>query len=267
VSTAHFPEANVIMYGSTGPQFFETRSNPIGHGFTEANIVADFACYSFEPKSSVPLKVIVLDDTCKGEGQRSYALAGLDQPRIDWLTSELQEGQDEGKLMIIAAHIPVKPQLSFADMRPFPFFRTPAFTDDSLLAILHSYPNLILWISGHRHVNTVTPEPDPGGDPTRSFWEVETASLRDFPQQFRTFDIRRNRDGTISIIITNVDTAAAPGSPAAKSRGFAIGDARIFGATPAIIADTTSRAYNAELVKQLSPGMQAKLAGCGSAIE
>ncbi len=248
-------------------EFFKTSSAPVGHGFTQANLDNDFACYCFEPKSNVPLKVIVLDDTCKGEGQRSYALGGLDQPRIDWLKSELQKGQDEDKLTIIAAHIPVKPQLSFTDTRPFPFFRAPAFTDDSLLDVLHGYPNLILWISGHRHVNTVTAQADPGGDPARSFWEVETASLRDFPQQFRTFDIRRNGDNTISIVITNVDTAVTAGSPAAKSRGYAIGDARVFGATPAIIADTASRAYNAELVKQLSPAMQAKLANSGSPIE
>jgi hypothetical protein len=57
------------------------------------------------------------------------------------------------------------------------------------------------------------------------------------------------------------------GSPAAKSRGYAIGAARIFGATPAVLADTTSHAYNAELVKQLSPEMQAKIAKCGTPIE
>ena len=248
-------------------EFFTTTSNPVGHGFARTNLDNDFACYSFEPKSNIPLKVIALDDTCKGEGQRSYALGGLDQLRIDWLKKELQEGQDEGKLMIIAAHIPVKPQVSFADTTAFPFFRATGITDDALLAILHGYPNLILWISGHRHVNTVTAQPDPGGDPARSFWEVETASLRDFPQQFRTFDIRRNSDNSISIIITNVDPAVAAKSPAARSRGYAIGDARIFGATPAIVADTTSHAYNAELVKQLSPEMQAKIANIGVPIE
>ena len=97
---------------------------------------------------------------------------------------------------------------------------------------------------------------DANDHPERSFWEVETASLRDFPQQFRTFDIRRNGDGTVSILTTDVDPAVRPGSPAAKSRGYAIGAARIFGATPAILADTTSHAYNAELVKQLTPQMQ-----------
>ena len=34
-------------------------------------------------------------------------------------------------------------------------------TDASLLAALHNYPNLILWLSGHRHMNTVSPQPAP----------------------------------------------------------------------------------------------------------
>jgi hypothetical protein len=58
----------------------------------------------------------------------------------------------------------------------------------------------------------------------------------------------------------------AAGSPAAKSRGYAIAARRIFGATPAIIAETTSHAYNVELVKQLSPEMQVTIAGSGTPI-
>ena len=46
-------------------EFFNTTSKPKGHGFTQANLDNDFASYTFEPKASVPLKVIVLDDTCK----------------------------------------------------------------------------------------------------------------------------------------------------------------------------------------------------------
>lgn len=249
-------------------EFFNSSSNPVGHGFTQVNLDNDFASYSFEPKSDIPIKVIVLDDTCKGDGQPNYALACLDQKRLDWLKDELQQGQKQGKLMIIAAHIPIKPQASFTSTKPFPLFRTPGFTDDSLLAILHSYSNLILWISGHLHRNVVTAQPSSDvTHPEQSFWEVETASLRDFPQQFRTFDIRRNSDNTISIMITNIDPAVMAGSPAAKSRGYAIAAARIFGATPEIIADTSSHAYNAELVKQLSPEMQTKIANYGSPIE
>jgi metallophosphoesterase (TIGR03768 family) len=255
-------------------EFFTTTSIPVGHGFTQSNLDNDFACYTFEPKSGIPIKVIALDDTDKKNEALTSPLyvgsGGLDQARLDWLKSELQKGQDEGKLMIIAAHIPIKPQQSLGINTPSYVFYDHAF-EDSLLATLHNYPNLILWIAGHRHQNTVTAQPYDSAiisqGPQNSFWEVETSSLRDFPQQFRTFDIRRNSDNTISIMITNVDPAVAAGSPAAKSRGYAIGAQRIFGATPAILADTTSHSYNAELVKQLSPEMQLKIANYGSKIE
>jgi metallophosphoesterase (TIGR03768 family) len=249
-------------------EFFTTTSTPVGHGFTQTNVDNDFTSYSFQPKSDIPIKVIALDDTCKGQDQPNYAAGCLDQVRIDWLKGELQQGQDENKLMIIAAHVPVNPQTHLIDDGTrMPVFNTP--TDASLIAILQNYPNLILWISGHRHLNTVTAQPYDstvaGQGPENSFWEVETASLRDFPQEFRTFDIRRNSDNTISIIITNVDPAVVAGSPAEKSRGYAVGAARVFGSYP--LSDTASQAYNAELVKQLTPAMQAIIATWGSPLE
>jgi len=254
-------------------EFFKTTSNPVGHGFNlvEPAHGAGFASYSFQPKSDIPIKIIALDDTCKGspDDQTAIYYAGcLDQTRIDWLKAELQEGQDNNKLMIIAAHVPVNPQTKLIDDGTrIPVFISPS--DLGLVAILHNYPNLILWISGHRHINTISSQPYdpaiPGHGPANSFWEVETASLRDFPQQFRTFDIRRNGDNTISIIVTNVDPAVRTGSPAAKSRGYAIGSARVFGNYA--LSDTASQSCNAELVKQLTPTMQVVIAPLGAAIQ
>jgi metallophosphoesterase (TIGR03768 family) len=248
-------------------EFFRTASFPVGHGFTQANLDNDFACYSFVPKADMPIKVIVLDDTCKGAGQPNYAAGCLDQTRLDWLQAELQDGQNNNQLMIIAAHIPVNPQQTLEpNSGNSPLFSPTSLVDDAqLLAILHNYPNLMLWMAGHRHVNVVTAQPsaDPVNHPEQSFWEVETASLRDFPQHFRTFDIRRNSDNTVSIFVTDVDPAVKAGSPAAASRGYAIGIGRIFG-TPPTITDNTSHAYNAELVKQLTPEMQAIIANYGS---
>ena len=125
------------------------------------------------------------------------------------------------------------------------------------MAKLHTYPNLILWIAGHRHCNAVTAftSPDPGR-PELGFWEVETASLRDFPQQLRTFEILRNRDGTVSILATDVDTIVEEGSPAALSRTYGIAAQQIFNNA---IGRLPSGSYNAELVVQLSPEMQAEL--------
>ena len=254
-------------------EFFATSSAPVGHGFTQGNLDHDFACYSFHPKASVPLKVIVLDDTMKTADSTQFARACLDQPRLDWLVAELEEGQRNDKLMIIAAHIPVNPQQTLAPgSGNYPLFAQPPslVTDEQVLEILHGFPNLLLWMSGHRHINVVSPQPfnvnDPADQPERNFWEVETASLRDFPQHFRTFDIRRNADGTISIIVTNVDPAVSPGSPAGNSRDYAVGASRIFNATTQSIGDGSSHAYNAELVLQLTARMRNVIAGVGSAI-
>jgi metallophosphoesterase (TIGR03768 family) len=260
-------------------EFFNTTSTPVGHGF---NLVAPGnppACYSFVPKSDIPIKVIVLDDTVKGPGQPNYAAGSLDQTRLDWLTTELQAGQDNKQLMIIAAHIPFNPYTNLvtdpSQATPTQSFKTlfisinedPAATsvvnDTSLLTTLQNYPNLIMWIAGHRHMNTVTPQIHLT-DPTLSFWEVETSSLRDFPQQFRTFNICRNSDNTVSIIITNVDPAVAAVSPATTSRRNAIAAARISAAVA--IDDATSHSINAELVVQLRPEMQAIIATAGTSL-
>jgi len=254
-------------------EFFNTTSIPVGHGFTQNNIDSDFACYTFEPKTNMPIRVIVLDDTCKANANAQvpyYARGCIDQARYNWLISELDRGQADGMLMIIAAHIPIGMQTSPTNPVIENIFYVPPTpdphsikTDNQLLATLHNYPNLILWIAGHRHLNTITPQPS--SDPTHpesGFWEVETASLRDFPQQFRTFDIVRNSDHTISIIAVDIDPAVRDGSIAELSRSKAIGIERILDGL-SVFEDTTSHAYNAELIKQLTPAMQAKIANYG----
>jgi hypothetical protein len=225
--------------------------------------------------------MIVLDDTCKGLNQPDYAGGALDQKRLGWLENELQAGQDNNQLMIIAAHIPFNvytnlvtdPTQVATNPERMPLFLPAPYsvvndatvTDQaqSLLAILQGYPNLIMWIAGHRHMNTVTPQIHPT-DPTRSFWEVETSSLRDFPQQFRTFRIYRNSNSTVSIMITNVDTAVSAASPATTSRGNAIATARITANIPP--TEATSLSINAELVVQLTPAMQAVIVNKGKLI-
>jgi len=245
-------------------EFFNTSSNPVGHGFSQSNLASGMACYSFVPKSDIPIKFIVLDDTVKGPDNANYAAGALDDDRYNWLVGELDAGQAANQLMVICAHVPILPQTSLTDPTPYPMWPGPDYTEAYMLNKLHQYPNLILWMAGHRHMNVVTKQPDPSGDPTLGFWEVETCSLRDFPQQFRTFDIRRNRDNTVSIIITNVDPAVALGSPAYKSRGYAIGAARIYGSYA--LNDASSQSYNAELVVQLTPVMQSVISQAGSAL-
>lgn len=234
-------------------QFFNTTSKPVGHGFNQANITNDFACYSFEPKANLPIKVIVLDDTMTDADFVSGGQGSLDTNHFNWLVHELDKGQAQGKVMIVAAHVPLE---LIGTNSPV--------SNASILATLHSYPNLLLWICGHVHINHIIPQPSPYLDrPEYGFWEVETASLRDFPQEFRTFEILRNTDNSISIRVTDIDPEETTNSPAVVSRGYAVGAARIFQTPCTSLADTNSYAQNAELLKLLTPPMQAKIANYG----
>ena len=237
-------------------EFFNTATRPVGHGFNlvssnpnfnlvPANERAGFACYSFVPKSNVPLKVIVLDDTQR-EDDGSVDIHGhgfLDATRWAWLQAELADGQAANQLMIIAAHIPiavVNPGaetewwLGAYDAVTNPFGDHSTTTPNAvnlagLVTALQNTPNLLMWIAGHRHVNHVKAfvSPDPVNAPEKGFWQVESSSLRDFPQQFRTFEIYLNSDYTISIEAVNVDPAFAEGTPAATSRKYAIATQQI----------------------------------------
>jgi metallophosphoesterase (TIGR03768 family) len=244
-------------------EFFTTTSRPIGHGFSQANVAEDFASYSFEPKSTLPLKVIVLDDTQNNSAPNNPASVGyghgyLDKARYDWLVRELDRGQAQGKLMVIAAHIPigVEPAGSKAG-----WDLTAPISEAQLISKLHEYPNLLLLVAGHRHINTITAFKSPDdARPQLGFWQVETASLRDFPQQLRTIEIVRNSDDTISVFATDVDPAVKDGSLAALSRFYAVATTQLFKLR---LTPPPAGSYNAELVKQLSPEMQTKIHGYG----
>ena len=199
----------------------------------------------------MPIEVIVLDDTQSDSDPNTgipYSLCELDEQRFEWLVNALDQGQAEGKLMIVAAHVPI----GVGIWNP-----NAPITEEQLIAQLHTYSNLILWISGHRHCNAITTfaSPDPA-HPELGFWEVETSSLKDVPQEFRTFEIAFNSDDTVSIIVTNIDPSVKEGSLAGISRSYNVAAQQIDDYQP-----NPPGAYNAELVKQLSPEMQAILRG------
>ena len=239
-------------------EFFTTSSKPKGHGFNlvdqsfglvDEERPEGFACYSFQPESTshpeleLPVKIIVLDNTQR-EDDGSHDIHGhgfLDPLRWKWLKKELEEGQNNDQLMIIAAHIPicvagigtelewwsggVTPTNTFGD----PTTETQnGCTISELVDVLRDTPNLLMWIAGHRHFNTVKAvTSDDASKPERGFWQVETSSLRDFPQQFRNFEIFFNDDDTISIDAINVNTAVKEGTPAEISRKYAIATQQI----------------------------------------
>ena len=230
------PDRRSLLRTEWIEEFFNTSSQPAGHGFDlvdHSNPAhgPGFACYSFVPKISIPLKVIVLDDT-QSETDGSTDVHGhgyLDATRLAWLRSELAAGQENNQLMIIAAHVPICVSAVGSETEWWnqtdgidPANQN-ACTLAELVDTLRAAPNLLLWIAGHRHVNTVKAiRAVDRSLPEHGFWQVETCSLRDFPQQFRTFEIFLNSDDSVSIVTLNVDPAVADGTPAAKSRKYAV---------------------------------------------
>lgn len=219
-------------------EFFDTTTRPAGHGFglVDPSMGGGFACYSFFPRAGIPLKVIVLDDT-QSEDDGSHDIHGhgfLDATRWAWLQAELAAGQASNHLMIIAAHVPIAVAAIGSELEWWEPANDPhatarnAVTLTGLVATLQATPNLLLWIAGHRHYNAIKAFPPPaGGRPESGFWQVETSALRDFPQQFRTFEIHLHADYSVSVVTTNVDPAVAEGTPAATSRAYAIATQQI----------------------------------------
>jgi metallophosphoesterase (TIGR03768 family) len=255
-------------------EFFDTTSKPVGHGFTQEMVIKGFACYSFHPVPGIPLKIIVLDDTDK----TGSAAGSLDQERYSWLLGQLEAGQTDNELMVICSHVPVNPY----GYQPPKSIWTPksCISDVALIKQINtSYSNVIMWVAGHVHRNTITPQPAKAGaspdDPLygHGFWMVETPSTRDYPQQFRRFEIVRNSNRTLSIFVYSVDPAAntfANGSPspALKSRTCAVAAQQIFGNLwkqgNGMDPYPSSSVLNAQLViqmSQLTPGLARKLAG------
>ncbi|MEN6438461.1 MAG: TIGR03768 family metallophosphoesterase [Syntrophobacter sp.] len=272
------PDRRALWISQWMGEFFNSTSEPAGHGFTREMVdgTALAACYTFKPKANMPIKVIVLDDTDK---MSCGAYGCLDQPRYEWLMNELETGQAADELMIICSHVPVWPYgYQSPNSNPPRIIWNPDsyVTDQELVTTITStYPNVVLWIAGHAHRNAITPQPLAGSPVSGyGFWEVETPSLRDFPQGFRRFEIVRNSDNeTISILVIDVDPAVNPArladgsrSPAFISRSYSIAAQQIFASpidqgVPGI--DAQSGVCNAQLViklSQLSPGLQAKFA-------
>ena len=85
---------------------------------------------------------------------------------------------------------------------------------------------MVAFVNGHEHNNRVTPFRAGAGaaraaqvKSSQGFWEVNTASHIDYPQQSRLIDLFDNRDGTLSIFGTVVDHAAAPNPGTAAAAG------------------------------------------------
>jgi hypothetical protein len=82
---------------------------------------------------------------------------------------------------------------------------------EEFIDMLLQYPNVLAWLNGHTHTNTIQAHPrtGQGGTPSAGgLWEITTASCIDFPQQNQLVEVVDNRDGTLSMFCVTIDHAA-----------------------------------------------------------
>ncbi len=75
--------------------------------------------------------------------------------------------------------------------------------------MLHRFPNVVVWLSGHTHEHSAIPRPDPDGR-TGGFWELSTGAIADWPVQSRLVELVDDGNGTLSVVATVVDHLAPP---------------------------------------------------------
>jgi metallophosphoesterase (TIGR03767 family) len=173
---------------------------PPGHGFTEDNAAGGTAYYAYDPAPGV--RFVVLDTTNPG----GYADGSVGARQLAWLDERLREAPD--RMVVIVSHHGLSTMTNDA---PPP---EPATTDlprhlaADVAAVLHRHRNVVLWVSGHTHVNRVTPRPGASG----GFWEVSTSSVAEWPVQARLVELGLDTDGHPAVRTTCVDSAA-PAAP------------------------------------------------------
>jgi metallophosphoesterase (TIGR03767 family) len=201
------PDRRHLSIGEFVEEHFTTTGLPVGHGFTEDNRADGTAYYTFDHGDLI--RFVVMDTT----NQNGDDKGALNQTQLAWVKKVLASSKD--KLVIFASHHPswsMKSNLT-GDIDP-----GPRIHGDKLLKVMLKHDNVIAWVNGHTHSNNIRPHEKTkkitkgkkkgkkkvvGG-----FWEINTASHIDWPQQARLIELTDNGDGTLSFFTTMLDHAS-----------------------------------------------------------
>ena len=200
-----------------------------GFGFTQRSELrrsrGTASYFAFTPKKG--FRFISLDTVAEGGGQSG----NVDHPQYLWLARELRRAKRRDQLVVAFGHHTLEtmsntraderagacepadePGCDRDPRRSTPLHR--GFGKRSVRTLFAGTPNVIAYVAGHTHANRVDFLRSRGG---RGFWEINTASHIDWPQQSRAIEVMDNRDGTLSLFGTLLDSAAPAAGPAPGS--------------------------------------------------
>jgi hypothetical protein len=179
--------------------------------------------YATTPRRGI--RLISLDTVAEGGGQNG----NLDDAQYRWLRRQLNRAHRRDQLVVVFGHHTLETMSNATpdeaagqcqpagepgcdadprDSAPLHLGTTGSATVRSLLARKR---NVIAYVAGHTHLNDIEFVDGRRGG---GFWQINTASHIDWPQQSRLIQVMDNRDGTLSIFGTMLDTAAPQRAPA-----------------------------------------------------
>jgi metallophosphoesterase (TIGR03767 family) len=190
---------------------------PDGHGFTPENAERGTAYYVND--SFNPVRVIVLDTTNPG----GHVAGSIGQEQFRWLERRLEEVHgrhrdrhgglvetgNADRLVVLCSHHGL-PQLTNPVVTGDPFRPhlddLPRVLGPDIEALVHRFPNVVLWVSGHTHRNDIQAHRSRWES---CFWGVTTSALMDWPCQARLVELLAVDSGDLMVRLTMVDHAAA----------------------------------------------------------
>lgn len=211
-------------------EFFKTQAvpGPVGHGFNLAEESRrgdgdsrNDGYYAFDAGGG-RFRAIVMNTLLDGVDPRiptdllrnPFGLSDgtLDRAQFEWIKAELAAAAQRKQLVMVFSH---HPDVTFAELGSFADFLPIEVTAAELDAELASWPNVIAWVAGHTHIHRIRAfkvENGKGSNeaigvdvackgpgPCTGFWQIETASLIDHPQEQRLIEILDNGNGTGTI--------------------------------------------------------------------
>ncbi|WP_345518132.1 TIGR03767 family metallophosphoesterase [Nocardioides conyzicola] len=180
------PDRRLLDKAEWVDEHFVTTGTPDGHGFTKENKAKKTAYYYFDRGPKGVVRSVVLDTVAPSGDQ-----GAMDSKQFSWLLRLLDRSKN--KLVVLYSHHPLQ-----------------SFTDENIATMIRqeltSRPQVIAWVNGHTHRNQIWAYPrKKKGKVVGGFWEINTASHIDWPQQARLIEIANNKDGTLSIFTTMID--------------------------------------------------------------
>lgn len=119
----------------------------------------------------------------------------IDQEQFIWLKDQIDK--NSLRYVVITSHHPVQTLVNGYSTET-----EPRVLGDEIKRLLIEKPNVIAWICGHNHRNKIEYF---GASPEKGFWQIETASLIDWPQQGRIIEIFLDSKDQLGIASTTIE--------------------------------------------------------------